>query len=62
MGPEAQCAGRGQSGVGGQEGRGAGLRCSGTLSWLLGEMGALLPEKVSMAFIAQCSSGQSTKA
>ena len=27
-----------------------------------GEVGALLPEKVSMAFIAQCSSGQSTKA
>lgn len=26
------------------------------------EVAALLPEKVSMAFIAQCSSGQSTKA
>ena len=34
-----------------------GFRCG-----FSGEVGALLPEKVSMAFIAQCSSGQSTKA
>lgn len=46
----------------GKERRGAGLRCSGISLWLFRGVGALLPEKVSMAFIAQCSSGQSTKA
>lgn len=58
--PRPSPAGRGQRGVGGQGKR----RSRSPLSWDFAVLfpGALLPEKVSMAFIAQCSSGQSTKA
>lgn len=64
QGAEAEPHGSGKSWRAWKRGA-AGLRCSG-FRWVgffsPREVAALLPEKVSMAFIAQCSSGQSTKA